>query len=74
MQNVTDLRNKLIIAYDGISSGTLPVGKARELAKAANNIIATAKMQLVYAALRRETPQIPFLGTPQVIEAEETAK
>lgn len=74
MQNVTELRGSLIAAYQGIQDGTMPITKAKEIANVAGKIIATLKCQLVYAALRKETPEIEFLGTPKLIEAEETAK
>lgn len=61
MKTITDLRNELINVFDGLKTGDITPAVATELNNAAGKIIATAKVQLEYAALRQEKPRIAFL-------------
>lgn len=64
MQNqmtVTDVRNKLLNVFEGLSNGSVDVKDAVEINNTAGKIISSAKVQLAYHALRGECPEIPFL-------------
>jgi hypothetical protein len=63
MKNVTALRNELAKVFDDLQSGALKPKEAGELANVAGKMINSAKVQLEYYALRKETPTIPFLET-----------
>lgn len=60
--NIVELRNELITVFDGIKTGEVALGTAKELVNTAGKIINSVKVQLEYAYLRKETPVIDFLG------------
>lgn len=62
MKNVIQLRNELCEVFDGLRSGAVEAPLAKEVVNAAGKIINTVKLELEYAALRKETPVIEFLG------------
>lgn len=62
MKNVIELRDQLCIVFDEIRAGQVPAPKARELVNAAGKIINSVRLELEYAALRKEVPIIEFLG------------
>ena len=61
---ITDIRNDLIVVFHGLRGGTLEFKDAVEINNTAGKIIASAKVQLAYHALRGERPEIPFLNSP----------
>lgn len=61
MKNIKELRDELLTTYDQLKADPRRVLQARELGNIAGKIICTAKAQLEYAALRKETPVIAFL-------------
>lgn len=61
MTTITDIRNDLINVFNKLRDGTMEAKEAVELNNTAGKIIASAKVQLAYAALRGEQPNIPFL-------------
>jgi hypothetical protein len=61
MKTVRDLRDELAIVFDQLNSGAIKAKDAGELANVAGKMINSAKVQLEYYALRKETPNIPFL-------------
>lgn len=68
MTTITDIRNDLINVFNKLRDGTMEAKDAVEINNTAGKIIASAKVQLAYAALKGETPDIPFLQSPKVIE------
>lgn len=62
MKNIIQLRNELCQVFDEIRSKEIAVKSAKEVVNAAGKIIASVKLELEYAALRKETPVIEFLG------------
>jgi hypothetical protein len=62
MKNVNELRDQLAIVFAGLQSGTIPHKDAAELANLAGKMINSAKVQVEYYALRKEAPDIDFLG------------
>ena len=63
MTTMTDIRNDLIKVFDGLKNGTMEAKDAVEINNTAGKIISSAKVQLAYAALRGEKPEIEFLTT-----------
>jgi hypothetical protein len=61
MKTVTTLRNELADVFDKLNSGLIKPKEAGELANVAGKMINSAKVQLEYYALRKETPTIDFL-------------
>jgi len=73
VSTITDIRNDLIVVFNGLRDGTLDYKDAVEINNTAGKIISSAKVQLAYHALRNERPEIPFLNSPpttKTIEAE----
>ena len=61
MKNVTQLRDELAEVFDDLRVGAIKPKEAGELANVAGKMINSAKIQLEYHALRKSTPDIPFL-------------
>lgn len=59
--NMTELRDDLLNMYAEIGLGHIKLDMAKEKANTAGKIIKSAAVQLEYAALRKEKPEIPFL-------------
>lgn len=59
---VTELRDDLLKVYSDLRSGKIEPREAKEINNTAGKIISSAKVQLEYAALRGEKPDIAFLG------------
>lgn len=58
---ITDLRNKLLDVFDSLRANAIPLPKAKEMANVAGKIINSAKVQIEYAAAKKETPELPFM-------------
>jgi hypothetical protein len=72
MKNVNELRDQLAIVFAGLQSGNIPHKDAAELANLAGKMINSAKVQVEYYTLRKESPEIPFLScevTPAPVKA-----
>jgi hypothetical protein len=61
MKNVTQLRDELAEVFDLLMVGDIKPKEAGELANVAGKMINSAKVQLEYYTLRKETPTIDFL-------------
>jgi hypothetical protein len=61
MKNVEELRIQLASVFMGLRDGSVKHTDAAELANLAGKMINSAKGQVEYYALRKETPYIPFL-------------
>jgi len=66
MTTITDIRDQLIEVFNGLRDGTIAAKDAVEVNNTAGKIIATAKAQIAYHALRGEAPNIPFLAAQSV--------
>jgi hypothetical protein len=62
MKNITELNKHLTDLYQALQNGTIDVKTAAEMNNTAGKIINVQKVQLDYAGLRNEAPNIPFLG------------
>ncbi len=61
MNNVNELRAELAQVFAQLKSGAIKPGEAAELANIAGKMIGSAKVQVEYYALRKESPNIEFL-------------
>ena len=59
--NVTELRDDLCRMYYEIGEGMVKFLMAKEKSNAAGKIIKSVGVQLEYAKLRKEAPNIPFV-------------
>lgn len=62
MKNVEELRAELAAVFKDLRNGAVKPKEAAELANLAGKMINSAKVQLEYSALRKESPSIDFLG------------
>lgn len=62
MKNVNELRDQLAIVFAGLQNGTIQHKDAAEMANLAGKMINSAKVQVEYYTLRKEVPEIAFLG------------
>jgi adhesin HecA-like repeat protein len=63
MKHISDLTKELSSLYDGLKNGTVDVKVAAELNNTAGKIIHAQRVQLEYADLRKEQPDIEFMST-----------
>ena len=61
MNNVNELRAELAQVFAQLKAGAIKPGEAAELANIAGKMIGSAKVQVEYYALRKESPNIEFL-------------
>lgn len=61
MKNADELRDELAQTFAQLKAGTIKPSEAAELANLAGKMIASAKVQVEYFALRKESPKIDFL-------------
>lgn len=61
MKNVNELRVQLSKTFEQLQSGEMEPKVASELANLAGKMINSAKVQVEYYTLRKETPKITFL-------------
>jgi hypothetical protein len=60
-ETMTELRVRCNEAFADLWNGHIPGDRAKELANLAGKIIKSASIQVEYAGLRKEKPEIPFL-------------
>jgi len=61
VKNAEELRDQLAQTFSQLKSGAIKPSEAAELANLAGKMIASAKVQVEYFALRKESPRIKFL-------------
>ena len=61
MKNAEELRDELAQTFAQLKAGAIKPSEAAELANIAGKMIASAKVQVEYFALRKESPRIAFL-------------
>jgi 5-formyltetrahydrofolate cyclo-ligase len=74
MKNVTELREQLSQVFNELRSNTIKHTDAAELANIAGKMINSAKVQLEYYALRKESPTISFLASEEAPLVKETRR
>ena len=65
MKNLNELRNNLSEVFTDLREGEIDAKTTKELANVAGKIINTAKVQLEYYAMRKETPTITFIANDE---------
>jgi hypothetical protein len=63
MQHISELTKELSDLYEGLKNGTVDVKVATEMNNTAGKIINAQRVQLEYAELRKEQPDIEFMST-----------
>ena len=61
MKNANELRAALSKVFTDLQNGDIQAKDASELANIAGKMINSAKVQVEYYALRKESPEISFL-------------
>ena len=61
MKTAGELRDSLAAVFAELRSGAIKAADAAELANLAGKMIKSAQVQVEYAALRKESPEIAFL-------------
>lgn len=61
MNNAHELRTELAAVFAQLKAGEIKPLEAAELANLAGKMINSAKVQVEYYALRKESPEIAFL-------------
>lgn len=61
MQHISELTKELSELYEGLKSGAIDVKVATEMNNTAGKIINAQRVQLEYAELRKEQPDIEFM-------------
>jgi 5-formyltetrahydrofolate cyclo-ligase len=61
VKNAEELRAELAQTFAQLKAGEIKPSEAAELANLAGKMIASAKVQVEYFALRKESPRIAFL-------------
>lgn len=64
MKNCDELRAELAMTFERLKAGEIKPGEAAELANLAGKMIGSAKVQVEYYALRKESPRIEWLESP----------
>jgi hypothetical protein len=63
MKHISELTTELSSLYEGLKNGTVDVKVATEMNNTAGKIINAQRVQLEYAELRKEQPDIEFMST-----------
>ena len=63
MKHISELTIELSELYEGLKTGAVDVKVAAELNNTAGKIINAQRVQLEYAELRKEQPDIDFMKT-----------
>ena len=69
MNTASELRAELAQVFAKLKAGEIKPGEAAELANLAGKMIGSAKVQVEYYALRKESPDIAFLKDDRAIGA-----
>ncbi len=62
MNDIFDLRKKLVDVFNAVESNSIEPGKAKLLVNTAGKIVGTARTQISYSIARGEKPKIAFVG------------
>ena len=63
MKHISELTTQLSSLYEGLKNGTVDVKVATEMNNTAGKIINAQRVQLEYAELRKEQPNIVFMSS-----------
>lgn len=68
--NITELRTDLLEAYEMLKADPRRLNQVAELSNTAGKIIASAKVEMEYCAMRGEKPEIPFINDGHIKKLE----
>ena len=71
MNSITDLRNDLLETYAMLKAKTIDLKDAAERNNTAGKIFQSLKVELSYADMRKEIPNIPFLNNREATRNDE---
>lgn len=74
MNNITELRDDMLKVYESLRNGSIKKSEADALANVAGKVLAGCKVQLEYAAMRGEKPNIAFIGDQPATLIEQAAQ
>ena len=74
MQNCDELRAELALTFAKLKAGEIKPSEAAELANLAGKMIGSAKVQVEYYVLRKESPRINFLEATPCLDRLGSAK
>ena len=60
--NIDELTKQLADAFEQVKNDPRRVNQAKEMGNIAGKMIAAARLQLEYAYMKGEDPEIPFIG------------
>ena len=72
MNNCDELRKELAQTFAQLKAGEIKPSEAAELANLAGKMIGSAKVQVEYYALRKESPRIEWLESPNAMYRDKT--
>jgi hypothetical protein len=61
-KNIEELREHLLSAFEWVKTDPRRSNQVKEMSNAAGKVLASVKLQMEYAFLKGEEPDIPFLG------------
>ena len=61
-KDINELREQLLDAFDWVKQDPRRANQVKEMTNAAGKILGTVKLQLEYAVLKGEEPEIAFMG------------
>lgn len=61
IENIEQLRNKILESLEDLANGDIEVDRAGIIAKHGETIMSSLKLQLAYANMLGQTPNIKFL-------------
>lgn len=61
-KNITELRDQLLDAFDLVKRDQRRINQVREMTNTASKVLSTVKVQLEYSVIKKEEPNIPFVG------------
>ncbi len=61
-KDINELRDELLDAFEWVKGDPRRANQVKEMTNAAGKILGSVKLQLEYAVIKGEDPDIPFLG------------
>jgi len=62
INNMRELRSKVLKAFDDLENGVIDIAHASCIAKISETVISGLKSEMQYAILTNQEPNIPFYG------------
>ena len=65
MKNIEQVRDQAVDIFNKMKAGEIDHSTCKELSNVIGKIVSTCTVQLKYAELRHEEPEIPFLNVDE---------